>query len=108
MVATPAQPNPPPTPTVQSAEEVRPEIEVRMGEPTIDGRPMMELPNDTQFNSGTQSNQESSESPNNNQQYSIPGYSQPSPYGGTPYATAPVIPQPTTPGGNYPTATAPT
>lgn len=108
MAATPAQLNPPPQPA-QSAQEVRPEIEVRMGEPTIDGKPMMELPNDAQPNPSSGNNQESSESTStNNQQYNIPGYTPPSPYVVTPYANSPVIPQPTAPAGNYPSAAAPT
>ena len=109
MAAPPANPAPPAQPA-QSANEVRPEIEVRMGEPTIDGKPLMAIENDWQPNQNSESNQENAQAVNNSQ-YNVPGLVPPAaPYGVTPYTNIPALPQTAIPGGNYPvgTATAPT
>lgn len=105
MAAPPANPAPPPQPA-QSADEVRPEIEVRMGEPTIDGKPVMTIENDWQPAQNSESNQENSEI-SSNSQYNIPGLVQPAPsYGVTPYTNIPAVPQTAIPGNNYPAGTA--
>ena len=105
MAPPPANPVPPAQPA-QSANEVRPEIEVRMGEPTIDGKPVMTIENDWQPNQNSESNQESAQATNNSP-YNVPGLAQPAaPYSTTPYTSVPTIPQTAIPNSGYPTGTA--
>lgn len=109
IAAPPTNPVPPAQPA-QSANEVRPEIDVRMGEPTIDGKPVMAIENDWQPNQNSESNQENAQAPSN-PSYNVPGLVPPSaPYGVTPYTNMPSIPQTGIPSRNTPvgTATAPT
>jgi hypothetical protein len=105
MAPPPASPAPPAQPA-QSANEVRPEIEVRMGEPTIDGKPVMAIENDWQSNQNSESTQENAQAASQSP-YNIPGLVQPAaPLGVPPYTNIPAMPQPAIPSSNYPVGTA--